>query len=334
MAGAVAGSRLRDDAMKQLTDWLVYLVVRLAICCVQALSLESCHAIARTLAWVACDLIRLRRRVVEENLRQVFPELSDGDRRVLARRMWEHLLLMGCEIAHAPRKIHETNWRRYFRFNGKREMVAYLLDPRPTVFVSGHFGNFELSSYMMGLFGFPTYAIARPLDNPYLDRYVNQFRSTHGQFILPKDGSAAQVDAVLRSGGVIALLADQHAGRKGCWIDFFGRPASCHKAVALFTLVSGAPLVVAYGRRVGGPLQFELGTGGVADPRSHSPDLAGVKPLTQWYNRVLEEIILTAPEQYWWVHRRWKDPAAKKEKPQEPAKPAALADDRPARSAA
>ncbi|NLF73131.1 MAG: lysophospholipid acyltransferase family protein [Candidatus Anammoximicrobium sp.] len=320
--------------MKQLTDWLVYLVVRLAICCVQALSLESCHAIARTLAWVACDLIRLRRRVVEENLRQVFPELSDGDRRVLARRMWEHLLLMGCEIAHAPRKIHETNWRRYFRFNGKREMVAYLLDPRPTVFVSGHFGNFELSSYMMGLFGFPTYAIARPLDNPYLDRYVNQFRSTHGQFILPKDGSAAQVDAVLRSGGVIALLADQHAGRKGCWIDFFGRPASCHKAVALFTLVSGAPLVVAYGRRVGGPLQFELGTGGVADPRSHSPDLAGVKPLTQWYNRVLEEIILTAPEQYWWVHRRWKDPAAKKEKPQEPAKPAALADDRPARSAA
>jgi len=320
--------------MKQLTDWLVYLIVRLAICFVQAISLESCHAIARALAWVACDLVRLRQHVVEENLRQVFPDLADGERRDLARQMWEHLFLMGCEIAHAPRNVHETNWRRYFSFHGKREMVACLLDPRPTVFVSGHFGNFELSSYMMGLFGFPTYAIARPLDNPYLDRYVNQFRSTHGQFILPKDGSAAQVDAVLRSGGVIALLADQHAGRKGCWVDFFGRPASCHKAVALFTLVSGAPLVVAYGRRVGGPLQFELGVNGIADPRIPSADLSGVKALTQWYNRMLEQIILVSPEQYWWVHRRWKEQPAKKEKRQEPARSATVADDRPTRSAA
>lgn len=320
--------------MKQLMDWLVYLIVRLAICFVQAISLESCHAIARVLAWVACDLVRLRQGVVEGNLRQAFPELPDGDRRVLARRMWEHLFLMGCEIAHAPRKVHDTNWRRYFCFNGKREMVACLLDSRPTVFVSGHFGNFELSSYMMGLFGFPTYAIARPLDNPYLDRYVNQFRSTHGQFILPKDGSAPQVDAVLRSGGVIALLADQHAGRKGCWVDFFGRPASCHKAVALFTLVSGAPLVVAYGRRVGGPLQFELGVGGIADPRIPSEDLSGVKALTQWYNRILEEIILVSPEQYWWVHRRWKEQPAKKEKRKEPARSIEVADDLPTRSAA
>ena len=226
--------------------------------------------------------------------------------------MWEHLFLMVCEIAHAPRKVHETNWRRYFQFRGKREMVEILLDQRPTVFVSGHYGNFELSSYMMGLLGFPTYAIARRLDNPYLDRFVNQFRSTNGQFILPKEGSSAQVDAVLRSGGVIALLGDQSAGPKGCWVDFLGRPASCHKAVALFTLVSGAPLVVAYGKRIGGPLQFELGTGGIADPQVPSEDLAGVKPLTQWYNRALERIIRAAPEQYWWVHRRWKGEPPKK----------------------
>ncbi len=320
--------------MKQLTDWLVYLLVRLAICFVQAISLESCHAIARLLAWVACDVIRLRQRVVEGNLRQAFPDLSADERRELAWRMWEHLILMGCEIAQAPRKIHETNWRHYFHFNGKREMVAYLLDPRPTIFVSGHFGNFELSSYMMGLYGFPTYAIARPLDNPYLDRYVNEFRSTHGQFILPKEGSAAQVEAVLRNGGVIALLADQHAGPKGCWVDFFGRPASCHKAVALFTLVSGAPLVVAYGKRAGGPLQFELGVAGIADPQIPSEHLAGVKPLTQWYNRVLEEIILAAPEQYWWVHRRWKEKPVKKQERREPPNLAVPATDQPTRTAA
>ena len=298
--------------MKQLTDWLAYLCVRLFICLIQALSLETCQAVSRLLAWLACDVVRLRGRVVDDNLRHVFPDWTDRDRHDVARQMWEHLFLMVCEIAHAPRKVHETNWRSYFQFRGKREMVEVLLDPRPTVFVSGHFGNFELSSYMMGLLGFPTYAIARRLDNPYLDRYVNQFRSENGQFILPKDGSSAQVDAVLRSGGVIALLGDQSAGPKGCWVDFLGRPASCHKAVALFTLVSGAPLVVAYGKRIGGPLQFELGTGGIADPQIPSEDLAGVKPLTQWYNRALERIIRAAPEQYWWVHRRWKGEPPKK----------------------
>ncbi len=301
--------------MKRLMDWPAYLCVRLCVCLIQALSLETCHSASRLLAWLASDVVRLRRRVVDDNLRHVFPELSDSARRVLTRRMWEHLFLMLCEIAHAPRKIHETNWRRFFQFHRKREMVARLLDERPTVFVSGHFGNFELSSYMMGLLGFPTYAIARRLDNPYLDRYVNEFRGGQGQFILPKDGSAAQVDAVLRSGGVIALLGDQAAGPKGCWVEFLGRPASCHKAVALFTLVSGAPLVVAYGRRIGGPLRFELGTEGVADPQVPGPELAGVKALTQWYNRALERIIRSAPEQYWWVHRRWKgQPPARRDR--------------------
>ena len=292
--------------MKRPMDWLAYLLVRLFVCLIQAVSLETCHEFARGLAWLACDVVRLRRRVVEDNLRHVFPHWPSEARRDLTRRMWEHLFLMVCEIAHAPRKIHETNWRRYFEFRGKREMVAYLLDERPTVFVSGHFGNFELSSFMMGLLGFPTYAIARRLDNPYLDRYVNEFRQANGQFILPKDGSAPQIEAVLRSGGVIALLGDQSAGPKGCWVDFLGRPASCHKAVALFTLVSGAPLVVAYGKRIGGPLHFELGSGGIADPQFPSEELAGVKPLTQWYNRALERMIRSAPEQYWWVHRRWK----------------------------
>ena len=322
--------------MKRLTDWLVYLLVRLFICVVQAISLETCHTIARLLGWVAGDVVGLRRQVVEENLSHVFPNLSARERRLLIRQMWEHLFLMVCEIAHAPRRVHDTNWRRYFRFDGdsNKVMVRYLLDPRPTVFVSGHFGNFELTSFVMGLFGFPTYAIARRLDNAFLDRYVNSFRSSNGQFILPKDGSAAQVDAVLRAGGVIALLGDQSAGAKGCWVDFLGRPASCHKAVALLTLVSGAPLVVGYGRRVGGPLQFELGTAGVADPQIPSVDLSGVKPLTQWYNRVLESIILVSPEQYWWVHRRWKGDPSKKAKRKGARNSAPPPDGQPRRSAA
>lgn len=292
---------------KPLIDWLGYVGVRIVICIIQALPLEVCHAVAKGLAIVATDVVRLRYGVVDENLKHSFPAYTGADRRRFTRRMWEHLFLMVAEIAQARRKIHETSFNEYVTFTGKPLLVRYLLDPRPTVVVTGHYGNFEVGGYVLGMFGFPTFTVARKLDNPYLDRFLNQFRGSTGQYILPKQGCAPRVQAVLDAGGTLSLLGDQHAGNKGCWVDFLGRPASCHKAVALFTLSSGAPQVVTYMRRRDNqPMQFEIGLAGVADPENWDPRLMGVKPLTQWYNERMEEMIRAAPDQYWWLHRRWK----------------------------
>jgi KDO2-lipid IV(A) lauroyltransferase len=213
---------------------------------------------------------------------------------------------MICEIAQVPRKIHETNWRSYVKIRDIKQLVQLLLDPRPVVMVSGHFGNFEVAGFTAGLLGFPTYTVARPLDNPYLDRFLQRFRGATGQYILPKQGSAGRIDAVLAEGKPLAFLGDQHAGQKGCWVEFFGRPASCHKAVAVFSLTSHAPLVVTYARRRDRPLQFEIGVAGIADPDSLDPRDLDVESLTRWYNQRLEHVIRSAPSQYWWLHRRWK----------------------------
>jgi Kdo2-lipid IVA lauroyltransferase/acyltransferase len=293
--------------LKNLGDFLAYLAVRVLICVVQSMRIETCAMAARWLATVANELIRLRGRVVDENLRLAFPELSDDERRRLAWRMWEHLFLMVIEIAHAPRKIHDTTWRRYIRFSNQREMMRTLFADRPRVIVSGHFGNFELAGYTFGLFGFETYSVARPLDNRFLDRFVRDFRTARGQHILPKNGSSGEIAELLIRRGTLSVLADQHAGPKGCWVDFFGRPASTHKAIALFALSNDAPLLVGFGRRLGRPLQFEMGTDFVADPRTLAAAERGVKELTQWFTTCLELTIRRAPEQYWWVHRRWKD---------------------------
>jgi KDO2-lipid IV(A) lauroyltransferase len=291
---------------KLITDWLGYVLVRVLICIIQSLHMETCQRFADFLAFVACDVVRLRYRVVDDNVRHVYPHWDASQRRRFIRSMWEHLFLMVVEIAHVRRKIHEASFKDHTSFHHKRQLVRYLLDPRPTVLVTGHYGNFEVAGYVLGMFGFPSFTIARRLDNPFLDRFVNQFRSSTGQFILPKQGSSPQVQEILRTGGTLSLLGDQHAGPRGCWVDFLGRPASCHKAVALFTLTSEAPLVVSYVRRVGRPMYFEVGCVGVADPADLPAELAGVKPLTRWYNQRLEEMIHAAPEQYWWVHRRWK----------------------------
>jgi KDO2-lipid IV(A) lauroyltransferase len=176
--------------------------------------------------------------------------------------------------------------------------------------VCGHYGNFELSGFMLGILGLSSFTIARTLDNPYLDRFVNKFRGAKGQFILPKNGSAQRIDALLASGGTLVFLADQNAGPKGCWVDFFGRAASTHKAIALFTLTNDAPMVVCFARRTHGPLHMKLGMEALADPRDHHA-ATSVPALTQWYTTCLEQVIRRAPEQYWWVHRRWKDTRTK-----------------------
>jgi Kdo2-lipid IVA lauroyltransferase/acyltransferase len=302
-----SGTRIAGmPRMKRVADYLVYLLVRIVFCVVQSVPISVCDRWAWALAWFATRVIPVRRNVIDENLRQAFPEWSAQRRRQVACQMWHHLVLMACEMVQVPRKVHETNWRRFVQLRDARQLTCTLLDQRPSVLISGHFGNFEVACYLLGLFGFPTFAVARPLDNRYLDRFVNRLRRATGQRILPKQGSADEVNRLLESRGTLALLGDQHAGPKGCWVDFFGRPASCHKAIALFALAHEAPLIVTYARRAAGPLQFAVGLAGAVDPRGAGPESRDVRWLTAWYNRRLEEIVREAPEQYWWVHRRWK----------------------------
>ena len=237
----------------------------------------------------------------------------------MAREMWFHLIMMGFDIIHAPRKIHDTNWRDYVYIRDIGQMTNYLIDYRPLIAVTGHYGNFEIAGYVTGLLGMPSYSVARKLDNQYLDEFINGFRGRNGQFIIQKDGSAGEIQEVLESGAILTILGDQHAGTKGCWIDFMGRPASCHKAVALFSLGSGAPMMVSYCRHLEKPLHFEIGCTGIADPMTSGTDLKDVKQLTQWYNDRMADAIELDASQYWWVHRRWKDKPVRKRKRIAPA---------------
>jgi KDO2-lipid IV(A) lauroyltransferase len=310
--------------LRQFFAYPLYLLVRILIAVVQAIRIETCVSWCRVAAWFMYDVVRMRRKLVEDNITQAFPHLSAKERDQIGRGMWLHLLTMICEIAHAPRKIHATNWRKFVTIHRKRELVAAMLLNRPRVLVSAHFGNFEVAGLMSGLLGISTFTVTRTLENKYLDDYVIRFRELNWQFILPKVGSANDADTVLKNNGALALLGDQHAGDKGCWVDFFGRPASCHKALALFTLLSDAPMILLYCKRDRAPLHFELGLADIADPQALPAGCADVKTLTQWYNRVLEDEIRKAPDQYWWLHRRWRDPPKrKKEKAAQPVAKAA-----------
>lgn len=295
-------------------DYFAYLLVRTLVAVVQVMPLDMADSLCRGLAAVLSLPGGLRRKTFDQNMDLIFPEATAGERQTLCRQMWHHLLLMTCEIAWAARRLHLTNWPKILRLRNNRVLLRQLLSDRPTVIVTGHFGNFEIGGYLFGLMGFPTVTIARRLDNGYVHEYVARFRGTHGQFMVEKEGCATLIDRHLSQGGAISILADQHAGPKGCWSDFLGVTASCHKALALFTLTSGAPMMVSATVRQGRPMYFEGGCFAVADPRDdHAGVCRGVRELTGWYNQQLAGLIAPAVEQYWWVHRRWRSPGKKKQ---------------------
>lgn len=292
--------------LRLVGDYLVYILVRILLCVVQALTLEACDKIAWSMAWLFCSLLKIRRRVVEDNISIAYPDLPPAGRHQMALEMWHHLFLMVMEIAHARRKINLVNWRKHVRLVNADQLVRACLADRPPVIVTGHFGNFEIAGYLMGLFGFPTVTVARTLDNRFLDKFLNDFRQSTGQYMVEKNGTAELLARMQERGAKLCLLGDQAAGKKGCWVDFFGRPASTHKAIALFSLGNNNPMMISYTYRTGGPLQYDSGMSTIADPLAPDFKMGTVPVFTQWFSTELEKVVRRAPEQYWWIHRRWK----------------------------
>lgn len=293
--------------MKRMIDFAVYLIVRMFICVMQALPLSTGVSIARLLAWLFADVLRARRRLVRSNLAHAFPEWTEEEYSRCIRRMWEHLFLLIIEVAHVPRKLHDTNWRDFVELDNIRPLVTMLLSDRPHIMVTGHFGNFEVGGYMLGLFGFPTYSVARTLDNPYLHDFITRFRGATGQYLISKNGGAEPIQDVIEQGDTLAFLADQAAGPKGCWVDFFGRQASTYKAIALLGMTYETPITVVYARRRANAMEFEMAATETIDPAVEDCPYQTVKQITQWYTHQLEAAIRETPGQYWWIHKRWKD---------------------------
>jgi KDO2-lipid IV(A) lauroyltransferase len=287
-----------------------YVFTRLVVGVIQTLPLDLGDAICRILARIVCHGLRIRHATTAANLARVFPDASAGELRETELAMWHSMMLMICEVAWAQRRLHLTNWSRYVQFRNHRDILRNCLSKRPIVMVAGHFGNFEIGGYTAGLMGCESTTIARRLDNPFVNDWVQRFRSAKGQRMIDKDGCAMEVDQHLADGGTLAILADQHAGPKGCWTNFLGVPASCHKALALFSLSSGAPMLAGSTRRLDRqPMRFESACVGVADPLDDpNGDCESVESLTKWYNRQLASDVGRAVEQYWWLHRRWREP--------------------------
>ena len=291
----------------QVVDYLVYLVVRSVVCVMQALPLDAAYAIARLIARLAYLVDKRHRRVAEENLRHAFgSRLSDADRRRMVLHVYEHFSRMIVEMAFIPRRLHVNSYRRYVRLENAAPAVRAIMGDRPKILVTAHFGNWEMAGYLLAALGMKSYAIARDLDNRYLHDFLLSFRQWSGQTILSKNGEFDRIQKVLGDGELLVSVGDQSAGPRGHFVDFFGRLASTHKAIAILSIKYDAQVLIGYAFRDAPGFHYTVGCSRILDPRDYADRANAPLAMTQDVSRLLEEAIRKAPEQYLWLHNRWK----------------------------
>jgi KDO2-lipid IV(A) lauroyltransferase len=283
-----------------------YVLARAALTAILSLGYERSVRVARVIADLYYRLDRKHRERAHRNLRKTLPELSGEERERVARGAYRSFTRTFLETAWIPRLIRPGKLPRTVTVQIHPESRRILDSGKGAIIVTGHFANWELSGQIFALLGYPVNSVARTLDNPLLDAYLTKIRTMFGQGIVTKDGGVRGMARVLRDGKQIALLVDQNTGRRGIVVDFMGRPASTTPAPATMALRFKVPMLPGRGIRTGRGNEYLLKIDAPLNlPRTGDRE-QDVRALTEEMNRQIGDWIRERPDQWLWVHRRWK----------------------------
>ena len=241
-----------------------------------------------------------------ENLRRSFPDWSEAEVRRVAEGSLVHLTRFFVDVLHTPRLVHRDAWPGRLNAATMCEVSEVLSTDRPVILVTGHVGNFELLGYGLSTFGYEVNALARPLDNPLIYDWLLGIREKRGSRIITKWDATDQMTQVLERGGALGFIADQNAGDRGIFVPFMGRLASAYKSIALLAIRYDAAVVCGYALRRGERFDYDMGSTDIIYPEQWADQPDPVYYITARYTRAIELMVRKAPDQYWWMHRRWK----------------------------
>lgn len=247
----------------------------------------------------------IKRDIVHANLRIAFPEADAAWIESVARASYEHLGRETMMMLRLATMSREELIERTSTVNEDAAMAA-VERGRGIVVVAGHLGNWEIGAAMMAARGYSVDVIAKRAANPLFYEKVLSARERLGVGVIDFQRATRQALQALRAGRSVAFAADQHAGRSGLWVPYFGRLASTYRGPALMALRTDAAMFLSI------PLRMPDGTYRITlDPilveRTGDMD-RDVRRLTETYTKRLEEAVRANPEQYVWQHRRWRTP--------------------------
>jgi len=298
--------RRKKKKAHPIRDWLLYAAVRILTIFLHLFHVEANLRFACFLGDLLWKYYARGRRRALDNLRAGFPEKSEEWIEQTGRRSFQQLAMLAIDVLVMPRLVKKHSSRRYARLK-KGEYPKWLMkEGKGLIMVTAHYGNFEIIGYLMSLFGFDIYSVARPLDNKYLNRFLYGVRQRHGLKLVDKKGAAELMPRIIEQGSTLGFIADQDAGRKGVFVDFFGRKASTYKSIGLLAITYNLPIAVGYSRRIGDRFFFEIAMTRIIFPHEWADQEDPLTWVTAEYTKAIEAFVREDPTQYWWLHRRWK----------------------------
>jgi KDO2-lipid IV(A) lauroyltransferase len=246
------------------------------------------------------------RRVAEINLKIAFPEWDDTKRKEVIRGMVRQLGWMAGEFSQFPKYTSERI-KDIVQLDGLENFLAAERRGKGVLFLTGHIGAWELAPFAQARYGHPLHFLARAVENPRVDGLVNSYRTMCGNRAIEKNQSARAVLRALGEGGTVGILADQNTlPEEGTFVDFFGVQACSTTGIARMALHTDAAVVPGYIL-----WDAELGKYRLrlepAVELVRSGDLeSDVRENTARFTKVIENVVRANPEQWVWVHKRWK----------------------------
>ncbi len=288
-----------------MRDYIEYLAFRFVSAVASRLSFPSVHRFGSLLGSLVFDLTGIRKNVTLENIRNSLPELAPEEVTNIARGAYRNYGISVCEMLWATNKSADALKSVVHPLNREVFDAAHAMK-KGVILLSAHFGGWEMM--LLGLplqLGVPALGVAQEQRNALVDALVTRGRSRFGNRIVYMEKSVREVIKTLHAGGAVVILGDQSAPKESVFVDFFGRPAATHRGTAVFSLKTGAPIVlVLHIRRPDGRYnaQFELvdqtGLTGYSEEN--------VVELTRRHTALLEKHIRLHLDHWLWMHKRWK----------------------------
>jgi len=289
-----------------MREWLEYAVAWTGLKLLGLLPRAAARWVGAAFASVAYAFRTPLRRAAMFNLHLAFPDWSEAKRESIIRGMIRQIGWMAGEFSQFPRYTPQ-NIERIVVLDGSENFDAGQRRGKGVLYLTGHIGAWELSSFAHALCGYPLHYMARPLDNKRLDALVNQYRCSSGNKPIFKNESARVMLKILKDSGTVGILADQNTmPEEGVFVDFFGKSACTTTGLARVALHTGAAVVPGYAYWDEGIHKYRLRFEPPVELIRTGDAERDILENTQKFTKVIEEIIQKYPDQWVWIHKRWK----------------------------
>lgn len=307
---------------------LEYLAMRAVMGTLGRLPDRAREAAFGGLARVAPHLDRRHADAARRFLDQALGPLAPEDRERRVRQAYRHFFRVLIDSWRIERELPYERTPEHFEVELDDDARRLFTSERGCVVVTGHLGNWEASTAVMPWLGLqPAYVIGKPVKNRYVSQAIQRMRESRHVRLLPRRGAMKSAAAIVQAGGALGMVLDQRARQRPVLAPFFGRPARCDRSAGVLLRRLNVPVGVFACVYTEGSLRFRLVTSEVLWPE----DLAGASPaeVAARVNRALERLIRAHPDQYFWLHDRYRDtPESVDEGDARPAEDGLRADDR------